>query len=107
MQFHKVVITNIDYFVIFTFEGGSVYHLISRSNKLLRSRNFGRRWFGLRLNDGSGIKLSVKLAGPDDLSLVGPTGVQLLDFCCSSVSELVCCWFISVMNIDLYVRCFE
>ena len=45
----------------------------------------------LRLNDGSGIKLSVKLAGPDDLSLVGPTVVQLLDFCCSSVSELVCC----------------
>ena len=30
--------------------------------------------------------------GPDDLSLVGPTGVQLLDFCCSSVLELVCCW---------------
>ena len=29
--------------------------------------------------------------GPDDLSLVGPTGVQLLDFCCSSVSDLVCC----------------
>ena len=29
--------------------------------------------------------------GPDDLSLVGPTGVQLLDFCRSSVSELVCC----------------
>ena len=32
--------------------------------------------------------------GPDDLSLVEPTGVQLLDFCSicsSSVSELVCC----------------
>ena len=27
----------------------------------------------------------------DDLSLVGPTVAQLLDFCCSSVSELVCC----------------
>ena len=26
-----------------------------------------------------------------DQSLVGPAGVQLLDFCCSSVSELVCC----------------
>ena len=26
-----------------------------------------------------------------DQSLVGPTGVQLLDFCCSSVSELNCC----------------
>ena len=34
-----------------------------------------------RLNDSSGIKLSVKLAGPNDLSLVEPTGVQLLDFC--------------------------
>ena len=29
--------------------------------------------------------------GPDDLSLIGPTGVELLDFCCSNVSELVCC----------------
>ena len=28
---------------------------------------------------------------PEDLALVGPTGVQVLDFCCSSVSELVCC----------------
>ena len=28
----------------------------------------------------------------DDLSLVGPTGVQLLGFCSSSVSEWVCCW---------------
>ena len=28
--------------------------------------------------------------GPDDLSLVGLIGVLLLDFCCSSVSELVC-----------------
>ena len=27
--------------------------------------------------------------GPNDQSLVGPTGVQLLDFRCSS--ELVCC----------------
>ena len=42
-------------------------------------------------NDGSGLKLSVKLAGPDGLSLVRPTVVQLSDFCCSSVSELVCC----------------
>ena len=25
--------------------------------------------------------------GSDDLSLVGPMGVQLLDFCCSSISE--------------------
>ena len=25
MQFHTVVITSIDYFAIFTFEGGSVY----------------------------------------------------------------------------------
>ena len=29
--------------------------------------------------------------GPDDLFLVEHTGVQLSDFCCSSVSELVCC----------------
>ena len=29
--------------------------------------------------------------GPDDLSLVGPTGVQLLDFIGSSISKLVCC----------------
>ena len=35
-----------------------------------------------------GVQLS--WLGPDGLSLVGPTGVQLLDFCCSSVSELVC-----------------
>ena len=29
--------------------------------------------------------------GPDDRSLVWPTGVQLLDFIGSSISELVCC----------------
>ena len=29
--------------------------------------------------------------GSDDLSLVGSNGVQLLDFSCSSVSELACC----------------
>ena len=29
MQFHTVVITSIDYFAIFAFKGGSVYHLIS------------------------------------------------------------------------------
>ena len=28
---------------------------------------------------------------PDDLSLVESIGAQLLDFCCSSLSELVCC----------------
>ena len=37
--------------------------------------------------------------------------VQLLDFCCFSVSELVCCLvsscFISVIYLDLYVRCFD
>ena len=38
MQFHTVVITSTDYFAIFTFEDGSVYHLISRSNKLPRSQ---------------------------------------------------------------------
>ena len=43
----------------------------------------------LRLNDGPGNK-ALSWLGLDDMSLVGPTGVQLLDFCCSSVSELVC-----------------
>ena len=28
MQFHMVVITSIGYFAIFTFEGGSEYHLL-------------------------------------------------------------------------------
>ena len=48
-------------------------------------------------------------SGLDALSLVGPTRVQLLDFCCSSVSvhiglavEFSSC-FISVLNLDLYV----
>ena len=40
-------------------------------------------------NDGSGISFQLSWLGPDDLSLVGPTGVQLLGFCCSSVSEFV------------------
>ena len=35
------------------------------------------------------VQLSLLGLGLDALSLVGPTGVQLLDFCCSSVSELV------------------
>ena len=35
------------------------------------------------------IKFLNKLVAPDALSLVEPTGVQLLDFCCSSVSVLV------------------
>ena len=30
--------------------------------------------------------------GLDYLSFVGPIEVQLLDFCCRSVSEFVCCW---------------
>ena len=37
--------------------------------------------------------------GPDDLSLVEPTGVQVLDFCCSSVSELVCCWVLVLFHL--------
>ena len=45
----------------------------------------------LVLGGGSGVVHSVCLAGACGLSLVGPTGVQLLDFCCSSISELVCC----------------
>ena len=40
---------------------------------------------GLSSNDDSGIKLSLKSAGVDDLSLVGPTGVQLLDFTAAGV----------------------
>ena len=38
--------------------------------------------------------------GPDELSLVGPTGVQLLDFCCSSVSELVCCLVLVLFHLS-------
>ena len=37
-----------------------------------QTKNFQLNWLGL-----------------DALSLIGPTGVQLLDFCCSSVSVLV------------------
>ena len=48
-----------------------------------------RQCVGPQINDDSGIKLSVKLTY--DLCMVGPTGVQILDFCCSSISELVCC----------------
>ena len=55
----------------------------------LQTSLIARQWVGL--NDSSGIKLSIKLAGPDDLSLIGPTGAQMLDYSCSSVSELVCC----------------
>ena len=46
----------------------------------------------LRLNDGSGITTFVSswlgIDDIDDLSLVGPTGVQLFDLCCSTVSVL-------------------
>ena len=35
-----------------------------------------------------------------DQSLVGPTGVQLLDFCCSSVSELICCWVLVLFHLS-------
>ena len=49
--------------------------------------------------------VSMLRLGLDALSLVGPIGVQQLDFCCFSVSVLVLV-FISVLNIDLYVRCF-
>ena len=35
-----------------------------------------------------------------DQSLVGQTGVQLLDFCCSSVSELVCCWVLVLFHLS-------
>ena len=47
---------------------------------------------GLVSVDGFAGLFNCKLSwlGPDDLSLVGPTGIQLLDFYCSSVSELVC-----------------
>ena len=57
---------------------------------------------GLRLNDGSGVKLSIKLAGLDALSLVGPTRFN----CLTSVSpasslavEYSSC-FISVMKLE-------
>ena len=33
-----------------------------------------------------------------DQSLVGPTGFQLLNFCCTSVSELVCCWVLVLFH---------
>ena len=49
--------------------------------------------------------------GLDALSLAGPTGVQVLDFCCSSVSELVlllCARLVSSQWwLNLYVRCFH
>ena len=43
IQFHTVVIAITDYFVIFICEGGSVYHLISQSNKLPWSPKFDRK----------------------------------------------------------------
>ena len=44
--------------------------------------------------------LKLSWLGLNDLSLVGPTGVQLLDFCCSSVSELVCCWVLVLFHLS-------
>ena len=38
--------------------------------------------------------------GPNDLSLVGPTGIQLLDFCCASISELVYCWVLVLFHLS-------
>ena len=38
--------------------------------------------------------------GPDGLSLVRPSGVQLLDFSCSSISELVCCWVLILFRLS-------
>ena len=57
----------------------------------------------LRLNKDSGINLLSKLLVLDALSLIGHTGFQLLDLCCSSVGlavEYSSC-FISVLDHDL------
>ena len=40
---------------------------------------------------GPAYSFQLSCLGSYDLPLVGPIGFQLLDFCCSSVSELVCC----------------
>ena len=48
--------------------------------------------------------------GLDALSLVGHTGVQLLDFCCSSFSVLVLLvstHLVSSRYLDLYFCCFD
>ena len=42
---------------------------------------------------------TVKLAWPDDLSLVRLAGVQLLDFCCFTISRLVCCWVLVLFRL--------
>ena len=55
---------------------------------------------GLRLNDVSGIKLSIKLAGAW-WSVFGRAHRGLtVDFCCSSVSELVCCWVLVLFHLS-------
>ena len=70
--------------------------------------NFAALFNCLKLNDGSGIKLQRSWLGLDDLSWVGPTRVQMLDqrFSVGLVVEYSSC-FISVMNLDLYVCCFD
>ena len=51
-----------------------IYTPVGRASDLMLAQRFQLSWLE-----------------PDGLSLVGPTGVQLLDFCFSIVSELVCC----------------
>ena len=47
--------------------------------------------------------------GLDALSVIGPTGVQLLYFCCSSVlvRVLLSSYFITSLNLYLYVCCYD
>ena len=47
--------------------------------------------------------------GLDALSLVGPTEVQLLDICCSSVLavEFSSCFNSVLLDLDLYDCCFD
>ena len=69
--------------------------------------------FGQGVPNETKSTINLRLTGPDDLSLFGPIGVKLLDFCYSSVSELVCCWVLILFHLSdeswwiLYVRYFD
>ena len=52
--------------------------------------------------DGSGLETLCNRLVPDALTLVGPTGVQLLVFFCFSISVISCCRILIVVS-SLYL----
>ena len=53
---------------------------------------------GLRLYDGSGLKIFECWLVPDALALVAPTGVQLSVLFCFSISDISCCRVLIVIS---------